>query len=224
MPMHIKRLFRILLFIFASTAILMAQPARRPLKLDDLARLREVRDPQISPDGSQIVYSVGQADRETQKRGSQLWLSDRDGGNAVQLTQSGKSNGGAAAKQKTGSGARPKTQPRATKKGTSSPSAKTAPTKPNKQPAAAPAATPEPRRFAWAPVDGAVGYRFELFRGNEQVLEVRTKTPAYELAGQWRHAGKTERLSPGGYKWYVWPVFSSGPASAAVVQANLSIR
>ena len=33
------------------------------------------------------------------------------------------------------------------------------------------AAAAEPKRFAWAPVEGAVGYRFELFRGDKQVLE-----------------------------------------------------
>ena len=61
----------------------------------------------------------------------------------------------------------------------------------------APAGAAEPKRFAWAPVDGAVGYRFELFRGDKQVLEVRTKSPAYEFASQWRHAGRTETLTNG---------------------------
>jgi hypothetical protein len=141
----------------------------------------------------------------------------------------GNDKSGAAVKQKPRSAGRPKTQPRATKKPASKPSGapvlRSAPSKAKEttKPAATPASTPEPRRFAWAPVDGAVGYRFELFRGDEQVLEVRTKTPAYELETSWRHAGKTERLSPGGYKWYVWPVFSSGPAAAAVVQAKLSV-
>jgi hypothetical protein len=72
-------------------------------------------------------------------------------------------------------------------------------------------------------VDGAVAYRLELFRGDKQVLETRTKAPAYELGGQWRHGGKTESLSPGGYRWYVWPVYPSGPAAQAVVQARLTV-
>jgi hypothetical protein len=85
------------------------------------------------------------------------------------------------------------------------------------------AATGETKRFAWAPVDGALGYRLALFRGDAQVLEARTKQPAYELASRWRHAGKTETLLPGSYRWYVWPVFKSGPAATAVVQAKLSV-
>ena len=86
-----------------------------------------------------------------------------------------------------------------------------------------PAGAAEPKRFAWAPVDGAVGYRFELFRGDKQVLEVRTKDPVYELASSWRHAGRAETLSSGRYRWYVWPVLATGPASAAVVQARLTV-
>jgi hypothetical protein len=90
---------------------------------------------------------------------------------------------------------------------------------------AAKAATPasEPKRFAWAPVDGAVAYRVELFRGTKQVLEVRTKDPVYELVSPWRHAGSTERLTSGAYRWYVWPVFGSGPGAQAVVQADLVV-
>ena len=79
------------------------------------------------------------------------------------------------------------------------------------------------RRFAWAPVDGAVQYRVELFRGNEQVLRATTKQPVYELPASWRHQGQAERLSPGSYRWYVWPVLASGPAAKAVVQARLDV-
>jgi hypothetical protein len=96
----------------------------------------------------------------------------------------------------------------------------TKPTATQPKPAGAAA---EPRRFAWAPVDGAVGYRLELFRGNEQVLVARTKLPAYELAPRWRHGGHDESLTGGSYRWYVWPVLPEGPADTAVVQAVLTI-
>jgi hypothetical protein len=86
-----------------------------------------------------------------------------------------------------------------------------------------PAATEEPKRFAWAPVNGAVGYRFELFRGDKQVLDVRTKTPAYELPARWRHAGRNQTLTKGDYRWYVWPLRPSGPGAVAVVQARLTV-
>jgi hypothetical protein len=107
--------------------------------------------------------------------------------------------------------------------------AKPAPATPGRTSGAKQQSTPsagavaEARRFAWAPVDGAIGYRFELFRGDKQILEVRTTQPAYELASRWRHEGRTERLVSGAYRWYVWPVFSSGPGAQAVVQAKLSV-
>ncbi|HET9287322.1 MAG TPA: hypothetical protein VFO26_07185 [Gaiella sp.] len=82
---------------------------------------------------------------------------------------------------------------------------------------------PEPRRFAWAPVEGAVGYHVELFRGADRVLAKETKEPVLELGQSWRHEGRVVRLTAGSYRWYVWPVSESGRATQAVVQAKLSI-
>jgi hypothetical protein len=84
-------------------------------------------------------------------------------------------------------------------------------------------APPPARRFAWAPVPGAISYRVELFRGDEQILRATTKSPVYELSNEWRHGGRVERLTPGTYRWYVWPVNANGPAAAAVVQATLDV-
>ena len=46
-----KKLSRVLLLILACASLVLAQTARRPFKIDDIARLRDVRDPQVSPDG-----------------------------------------------------------------------------------------------------------------------------------------------------------------------------
>ena len=79
---------RILLFILASTTILMAQPARRPLKLDDIPRLREVRDPQISPDGQWVAYVVSTVDVKEDKTNSHIWMVGFDGKTERQMTSS----------------------------------------------------------------------------------------------------------------------------------------
>ena len=71
MPMPTRKLLLILPLILASTSVLMAQPARRPLKLDDVPRLREVRDPQISPDGQWVAYVVSAVDVKEDKADSQ---------------------------------------------------------------------------------------------------------------------------------------------------------
>jgi dipeptidyl aminopeptidase/acylaminoacyl peptidase len=49
-------------------------------------------DPQVAPDGSRVVYSVGRASRELDRGTSQVWLSAIDGTNPRQLTWSGDRN------------------------------------------------------------------------------------------------------------------------------------
>ena len=84
----------------------------------------------------------------------------------------------------------------------------------------APAAT---RRFAWAPVEGATGYHVELFRGADRVLAQDTKEPVLELGSTWRYQGREMHLTPGTYRWYVWPITQAGRASQAIVQAKLPV-
>ena len=83
-----------------------------------------------------------------------------------------------------------------------------------------PAAT---RRFAWAPVEGATGYHVELFRGADRVLAQDTKEPVLELGSTWRYQGREMHLTPGTYRWYVWPITQAGRASQAIVQAKLPV-
>ena len=132
--MSTKRALQTLVLILIALGTVSAQSARRPFKLDDLARFREVRDPQLSPDGQWVAYVVcayrrqgrqeqhayldGQLRRQERSanhfwsrtakarragvltantfrslppgreaRGSQIWLLDRSGGEAYQLTE-----------------------------------------------------------------------------------------------------------------------------------------
>jgi acylaminoacyl-peptidase len=52
-------------------------------------------DPQVSPDGTQILYTLTSVDRATKKPSSQVWLCASDGSDARRLTWSGEQNGGA---------------------------------------------------------------------------------------------------------------------------------
>ncbi len=134
----------------------------------------------------------------------------------------------ATTKPKTQASAQPKTQATAKPKAQASSKPKPTASKPEtaatppKKTAAAPASG-ETRRFAWAPVAGAVGYHVELFRGNDRVLAQDTKEPVLELAPSWRYEGRTVTLTPGEYRWYVWPVTASGRGAEAVVQAKLTV-
>lgn len=89
--MTTPKLSRILLFILALTTALSAQTAKRPLKLDDLPRLREARDPQLSPDGQWVAYVVSAIDAKEDKSGSHVWIVSYDGKTNRQMTWSAES-------------------------------------------------------------------------------------------------------------------------------------
>lgn len=76
----------ILLIVLLSAAALVAQTARHPLKLDDLTRFRDVRDPQLSPDGKWVAYVVGTTNVKEDKSSSHIWLASIDGTSDRQIT------------------------------------------------------------------------------------------------------------------------------------------
>jgi dipeptidyl aminopeptidase/acylaminoacyl peptidase len=81
-----KKLFHVFLVTVAVATCLFAQTARRPLKLDDLTRFRDVRDPQLSPDGKWIAYVVSTTDAKEDKSSAHVWLIGYDGQNDRQIT------------------------------------------------------------------------------------------------------------------------------------------
>ena len=52
------------------------------MTVEDLLAVKGVSDPQLSPDGSLVVYVVSELDRATQKNNSSLWLVPASGGAA----------------------------------------------------------------------------------------------------------------------------------------------
>lgn len=89
-PMH-KTVSRLLLLTLAAAIMTAAQTARRPLKLDDLARFRNVSDPQISPDGQWIAYTVSTIDTKDDKSSTHIWMVGYDGKNDRQISFSNES-------------------------------------------------------------------------------------------------------------------------------------
>ncbi len=63
-----------------------ARPAGRPVDLDDLARIRSVSDPQISPDGERVVYAVRRVDTAEDRGDTDLWMASFDGSENHRLT------------------------------------------------------------------------------------------------------------------------------------------
>src|SRR5262249_23682323 len=61
---------------------------KRPLTVDDLDRLRDVRDPQRSPDGQWVAYTVTSVDRDADKSDTDVWMVSWDGARSVRVTSS----------------------------------------------------------------------------------------------------------------------------------------
>ena len=69
--------------MFASSGQLAAQ---RPVEAKDLLRIREVTDPQLSPDGAWVAYTVSTSDTVEDKRDADIWMSSWDGKRSTRLT------------------------------------------------------------------------------------------------------------------------------------------
>jgi dipeptidyl aminopeptidase/acylaminoacyl peptidase len=81
---------RLILSAFICTLALAAasaaQTAHRPMTVDDLLRVRRVGDPQLSPDGKWIAYSVAVPDVAANRSRTQVYLISVEGGEARALT------------------------------------------------------------------------------------------------------------------------------------------
>jgi dipeptidyl aminopeptidase/acylaminoacyl peptidase len=82
----IKHLRNSLLLVLVVVCVATAQTIRHPMKLDDLFRLKDVRDPQVSPDGQWIAYVVSTVDTKDDKSTSHIWMVKVDGSNDRQIT------------------------------------------------------------------------------------------------------------------------------------------
>ncbi len=65
-------------------------PAKHPLAFDDLIKLHRISSPEVSPDGKWVAYGISTPDMEANRGVSNIWTVSTSGGDAIQLTQSGK--------------------------------------------------------------------------------------------------------------------------------------
>jgi dipeptidyl aminopeptidase/acylaminoacyl peptidase len=69
-------------------------PAKRPMTFADLQAMKRVSDPQISPSGKWVLFSVTDVSLEKNTKTNHLWIVPLAGGKEVQLTHGdGESNG-----------------------------------------------------------------------------------------------------------------------------------
>src|SRR6516165_2038639 len=76
-------------------ALLLCSPSvraegKRPMKVDDLFRFKRVADPQVSPDGKHVVYTLTTVDLGGNRTTTNLWLASPATGETRQLTTTSK--------------------------------------------------------------------------------------------------------------------------------------
>src|ERR1700719_925404 len=65
------------------------EAAKHPITFDDMIRMHRVSEPQISPDGKWVAYTVATPDMDANRNASNIWLVSTESGAPIQLTQSG---------------------------------------------------------------------------------------------------------------------------------------
>ena len=92
--MKLFHLFVLVVLCPCVVAVRAQQPssAPRPITIADYFQIREVHDPQISPDGQWIAYSISTPNREEDKSESRIWMIAVTGGDPIALTAEGASS------------------------------------------------------------------------------------------------------------------------------------
>ncbi|MBD0373135.1 MAG: PD40 domain-containing protein, partial [Pyrinomonadaceae bacterium] len=64
----------------------------KPLTISELLKIRRVGDPQLSPDGRWVAYTISDLNWDANRRVTQIYLVSVDGGEAKQLTNAAQSS------------------------------------------------------------------------------------------------------------------------------------
>ena len=64
---------------------------KRNLTVDDFFEIKRVGDPQISPDGEWVAYTISSSDLKEDKSESRIWMIPSSGGEAIPMTSKGSS-------------------------------------------------------------------------------------------------------------------------------------
>ncbi len=78
--------FLLLLAVASSITLGQQSAAPRSVGVDDLFGIREVHDPQISPDARFIAYTVSSTSLKDDKTQTRIWMIPANGGDAIPLT------------------------------------------------------------------------------------------------------------------------------------------
>jgi dipeptidyl aminopeptidase/acylaminoacyl peptidase len=85
------RAARLVLVVLLALPVTLAAQAQRPLTVDDVFAIRRVGDPQLSPEGAWVAYTVTETRLADEKSETRVWMVPRAGGEALPLTLKGTS-------------------------------------------------------------------------------------------------------------------------------------
>ena len=87
-PSRLTRCILGALFLASANAAAQSPPpvVKRPLRSSDVLALRTVSDPQVSPEGTWVAYTVSSVDSVKDKSDSDIWMTSWDGTQSLRLT------------------------------------------------------------------------------------------------------------------------------------------
>ena len=83
--------FSALVFGFAF-AVAAQEATKHAITFDDMIKMHRIAEPQISPDGKWVAYTMSTPDMDANRGVSNIWIVSTTGGAPMQLTQSGHDN------------------------------------------------------------------------------------------------------------------------------------
>ena len=77
-----------LLALTAAVTVAAQVPGKRVIRVGDMYHLKNVGDPQLSPDGDWVAYTVSSTDSVKDKTDTDIWMTSWDGSRTIQVTSS----------------------------------------------------------------------------------------------------------------------------------------
>jgi len=77
-------------------------------------------------------------------------------------------------------------------------------------------------KLVWARNGEASYYNAQILRNGVKILSVWPTGPSYKLKTSWKYRGRSYKLKPGVYQWFVWPGY--GPRAQVVYGQLLGTR
>jgi dipeptidyl aminopeptidase/acylaminoacyl peptidase len=87
---YLRGCLAVALLMAAALAVRAQEAAKHPITFNDLIQMHRISGAEVSPDGKWVAYTVATPDMDANHNASNIWIVPAAGGEALQMTQSGK--------------------------------------------------------------------------------------------------------------------------------------